>query len=168
MEDLSEPVLREYANDALKILERSLAWSRQEFRPAYRVVAAQLRLLLCDTTRVHGRIVDVSLAPRLIPDLRLHPACLGEDGHLRFDRSQARLPRLDWLNQSLQLPAAGEAWTLRDAIRCVCDRDGGVHVDPHQPAPVYASLAEWILAIGEYVLEELKQTQRQGGTEGKQ
>src|SRR5512135_3021475 len=98
METLSEPVLREYVTGSLQILERSLAWSRQEFRPAYRVVAAQLRLLLCDTTRIHGEIVDVSLAPRLIADLRLYPVRLA-DGRLQFERSLAPLPRLEWLAQ---------------------------------------------------------------------
>ena len=151
-----DPVLRGYLCDSLAILERSLSWSGQGARPAYRVAAAQLRLLLCDTTRVHGRIVDVSLAPRLFPELSLHPLQMDAAGEVQIDRGAERLPRLVWLSQAVAWPIpGGEAWTPRDAIRWVCDRDGGVHVDPQPRAAPLPDLERWILAIAAYVGEEL-------------
>ena len=64
---------QQYGQDALKILRTSLNLMDQGQPEFYRVAALQLRLLLCDTTRRHGRSVDISLASRLWPDLRLHP-----------------------------------------------------------------------------------------------
>ncbi|HVN56095.1 MAG TPA: hypothetical protein VMT46_17315 [Anaerolineaceae bacterium] len=147
-----DPVLRNYLSDSLAILKQSLAWSGQGARPAYRVAATQLRLLLCDTTRVHGRILDVSLAPRLFPDLSLHPLNLNANGEVQIDRGAERLPRLAWLTRPV---AGGEAWTPRDAIRWVCDRDGGVHVDPQPRAAPLPDLERWIVSIGAYIYEEL-------------
>lgn len=148
--------LRSYLRDSLRIIERSLSWSRQESSPAYRVIAAQLRLLLCDTTRVHGRIVDVSLAPRVIPDLCFYPVEMGDAGQVRIDRDCPRLPRSEWLDQAVaRSPEGGEPQTVRELIRWVCDRDGGVHVDSQPGEAPLPGPERWIVAIGAYVYEEL-------------
>jgi hypothetical protein len=80
---------------------------------------------------------------------------------LLFDRQRPRLPRLDWLNQIVPLPAVLPAenerrLSLREVIRWVCDRDGGVHVDPQPDSiPRDEQLPAWILAMGAYILDEL-------------
>jgi|GEM_PF-1539091 len=156
-----DPTLFNYFRDSLKILESSLGLYRQGAREQYRVMAGQLRLLLCDTTRAHNRVVDISLAARLYPDLALHPPADGDPG---FERSRAPLPRLEWLNQTVVL-ADGTRLSLRDLIRWVCDKDGGAHVDP--PAgrvPVRGGLGSgtagqdaWIAALCDYILSEMGQ-----------
>ncbi|HMD90082.1 MAG TPA: hypothetical protein VKF38_13050 [Anaerolineaceae bacterium] len=163
----SQELLIAYARDALQILMTSLDLSRRGRPEFYRVAALQLRLLLCDTTRRHGQISNVSLLPRLLPNLRLAP--LGPDGI--FD-SQAPPLTLDvWLEQPLPatllhspipLPSG---LTIRYLIRWVCEQDGGAHVDPrrlsvnglpkvsNRPGPDYSSQ---ILFIAEYIASLLE------------
>jgi hypothetical protein len=148
-----QAILMEYARDAVDRLDRSTRQYALGERTSYRVVAVQLRMLLCDTTRRHGQIVDISLAERLWPDLALHPLAATQ-AKLCFDRHAARLARLAWLEQNF-MPPGGQAMTLRDAIRLVCDRDGGAHVDPpaRQRLP---DLSDTISAIGAYIAAELR------------
>lgn len=119
----------------------------------YKVVAVELRTLLCDTTRRHNQIVDISLAARLAPRLALHP--LGPDGS--FNRSQPRIPLAAWLQQPL--PTGHQPpITLQELIRKVCDQEGGAHVDPKPfgGLPDNLDAAAWIAAVGKYVIPELK------------
>ena len=171
---LSQDILIAYGRDALQILMTSLDLSRRGQTEFYRVAALQLRLLLCDTTRRHGEIVNVSLLPRLLPDLLLAP--LGPDGS--FDTQAPPLPLDVWLEQPFPAPMPGSTpaplavaapWagglTIRHLIRWVCDQDGGAHVDPRRlrfeeppqssgrPGPDYAGL---ILVIAEYIASVLE------------
>jgi hypothetical protein len=135
-------ILLAYARDSLEILRLSLQLCRQDRRPFYRVAALQLRLLLCDTTRRHGQVMDIALLPRLIPKLDL-PA-LDPGGH--------RLPLEDWLAQ----PVPGLALTVRQLIRRVCDQDGGAHVDFKPEAGLQGlDPAQWIQTIGEIVVNSV-------------
>jgi len=138
----------DYTRSALRILRRSLELARCPEPDFYRVAALELRLLLCDTTRQHERVVDVSLVLRLWPDL-LWPT-LGADG--QFTASPAlSLPA--WLEQPL--PQGG--LTIRQLIRRVCDQDGGAHVDLRQQVVPLdpQSARESILQIASLVLERL-------------
>jgi hypothetical protein len=169
---LSQDILAGYGRDVLQILLTSLDLSRRGRPEFYRVAALQLRLLLCDTTRRHGEVVNVSLLPRLLPDLRLAP--LEPDG--TFNRLASPLPLDVWLDQPIPAfmmsstaapPAAGSSGglTIRYLIRWVCDQDGGAHVDPRRlrfegaaqlsarPGPNYAAV---ILLIAEYVASVLE------------
>lgn len=112
-------VLRAYLEDSLHILTASLEQVENGAAPFYRVVALQLRLLLCDSSRRHNRLEDSSLAEQLFPDLAL-PA---------LTPPHAPLPLAQWLEQ----PAA-PGLSVRQLIRRVCDQDGGAHVDPHPQA----------------------------------
>ncbi len=140
-------MLENYLHDSLSILAASISLARGEQPAFYRVAALQLRLLLCDTTRRHGSIVNISLLPRLRPGLALHP--LGEDG---FDRTRRPIPLAEWLEQPLPLPEP-EPPTVRNLIRRVCEQDGGAHVDPRASVPLPAGeYRAWILRIaGEVV-----------------
>jgi hypothetical protein len=144
--------LRGYTRDALSILEASLHLFHQGQRLFYRVTALELRLLLCDTTRQHSRLVDVSLAARLWPDLRLH-ALRPTDGDLVFESGPPSLSRPTWLAQPLAVDSGRQ--TIRGLIRLVCDRDGGAHVDPRDSSPIPIQAPGWIATIGEYILGQL-------------
>lgn len=140
-----------YTRAALAILRQSIQLAEQGQPFFYRVAALQLRLLLCDRTRRHERIVDISLLPRVLPQVRFH--VLGDDG--LFDRTAAPLALADWLEQPLP---PSRVITIRQLIRRVCDQDGGAHVDPKPFAGLGAlpDHSAWILRIGRYVLEELE------------
>lgn len=146
---LEQLLYLDYTHSALRILRRSLELACGPEPDFYRVAALQLRLLLCDTTRQHERVVDVSLIPRLWPDLRW-PA-LGADG--QFSAALPALPLSAWLEQPL--PRVG--LTLRQLIRRVCDQDGGAHVDLREQAARLdpQSARESILQIASLVLDRL-------------
>jgi len=134
-----------FAHDAVKILATSLELidrGRPEF---YRVAALQLRLLLCDTTRRHNRIVDISLAKRVWPGLRLR--LLAPPGAPDLDSPP--VPLGQWLAQ--RLPAGPDATiTVRELIRRVCDQQGGAHVDvkPNAGVQNVVDVPGWIYEAG--------------------
>lgn len=117
----------------------------------YRVAALQLRLLLCDTTRRHGRITNIALIPKLLPELTLPP--IGIDGEPDHQIPPISLP--DWL--ALELPTE-ETITIRQLIRRVCDQDGGAHVDP-KPVAGLSNIdtpETWIIRIGMIITDVLE------------
>jgi hypothetical protein len=140
--------LRPYARDSLEILRQSLNLYQKGHYEFYRVAALQLRLLLCDTTRRHNQIVNISLLPRLLPDLKL--------AQIQMQRANAPdllLPLQDWLSQSLTLEI-NHPVTIRQVIRLVCDQDGGAHVDlkPDLGLELFDQRAEWIIKIARVVV----------------
>jgi hypothetical protein len=135
-------ILLAYARDSLEILRYSLTLFKHGQRPFYRVVALQLRLLLCDTSRRHNQIIDIAVLPQIIPDLDL--PVVGAGGK--------RLPLKDWLAQPIP-GQPDQALTVRQLIRLVCDQDGGAHVDFKPEAGLEGlGTAEWIQTIGEIVV----------------
>ncbi len=150
---------RAYTRAALEIIDENVRLYRRGKTACYRAVAAQLRLLLCDTTRQHGEIVDISLARRIKPELALPPLRLSPpdlpDGGLSFDRQATLLPLAAWLNQRLPLSGGCPPLSLRDLIRLVADQDGGAHVDPkpHSLIRHRPTRAAEIIAIGEMILD---------------
>ncbi len=161
MTTLDRQSARLYACGALHILEHNLLLYRQGEWECYRAVAAQLRLLLCDTNRIHNRLVDISLIPRIFPDLKLgHLAVIVPDTetgkHLAFHEAAAPLLLPAWLAQTLPAPW-GKPVSLRELIRTVCEQDGGAHVDQRSLADLRAwkERGEHIAALGEYILSVL-------------
>ena len=139
----SHQILLAYARDSLEILRHSLLLIRQGQRLFYRVAAVQLRLLLCDTTRRHNQVVDISVLPQLIPDLDLPAVGIGGK----------RLLLNDWLAQ----PIPGQPLSVRQLIRRVCDQEGGAHVDFKLEAGLDdLDPAEWIQTIGEIVVNNIE------------
>jgi hypothetical protein len=142
-----------YALDALDILKESNQLACGEHTGFYRVAAAQLRLLLCDTTRQHGKIVDISLLPRLLPKLSLPPVDYHADMVFRADE----IPLADWLKQKVVMDESSEV-TIRQLIRQVCDQDGGAHVD-YKPESILrrtSNYAQSILSIAEIVITSVE------------
>jgi hypothetical protein len=151
-----------YTRAALRILEQNLRLYRQDEPACYRVVAVQLRLLLCDTNRIHDRLVDISLVPRIFPDLALDRIAMltpdVETGlpRLVFREKGVPLPLQSWLAQPLPAPW-GKPVSLRELIRTVCEQDGGAHVDQRSLADLRAwkERGDHIAAIGQYILSVL-------------
>jgi len=142
-----------YALDALDILKESIRLASGEHTGFYRVAAAQLRLLLCDTTRKHGKIVDISLLPRLLPKLSLPP--VDYDAYIVSRADDILL--VDWLKQKVVMDESSEV-TIRQLIRLVCDQDGGAHVD-YKPESILrrtSNYAQFILSIAEIVITSVE------------
>lgn len=141
--------MEKYFWDSLRIIEICLDQVEEGQPEFYRVIAAQLRLLLCDTTREHDRVVDISLIPRVYPGIRLQP--LSRKGKILPDAEPISLK--EWLEQKVEI--LGESVTLRKLIRNVCDHEGGVHIDPRKISKkALKAERDWILAIGRYLAEE--------------
>lgn len=145
----NQPELLIYARDAAAILQRSIELYDAGVTAFYRVMAVQLRLLLCDTARLHDAPLDLALAPRVFPGLRLPP--VGPDG--QFDQQTAPLALEAWLEQ----PLPGPGMTLRRLIRQVCDQDGGAHVDRREPRLPPGQYAGWIRAAAGAVTSALRE-----------
>jgi hypothetical protein len=152
-----------YARDALDILAENLRLYRSGAPAGYRVAAVQLRLLLCDTNRVHDRVVDIALIPRLFPEMRLDPPQIsrGADlpGRIRlsFPTGPSKLSLQEWLAQEVPV-RADRSIRLRELIRLICEQDGGAHVDPRAAGDLrsWDGRDELIANLGEYVLSVLQ------------
>jgi hypothetical protein len=140
-----------YCQESLEILNTAVELYQQGSRSFYRVAAIQLRLLLCDTTRRHGRQEDISLLPRLLPDLTL--PTLSPDGKALPDASEIPLDR--WLEQTLM--DSGQSISVRLLIRRVCDQDGGAHIDPKPRAGLthFSRYPDWIIHIAEIIVRQI-------------
>ncbi len=150
MDEPSKKVLKQYTLDAASILKQSILLMEGGQLSFYRVAAAQLRILLCDTTFRHDQVEDISILPTLFPQMMLTPL----EGS-KNSGSGKPLPLTDWLAQ----PAGQDLeLTVRQMIRRICDMDGGAHVDPKpvQGIPAGTDQAKWILMISKLLLPELE------------
>jgi hypothetical protein len=144
--------LQAYLDDAVFILRQSLDLYQAGQTAFYRVAAVELRLLLCDTTRQHGRMVEMGLLPRFCPHLQL-PAV---DEQAQLIESGPVLDLPDWLSQPIQV---GERkMSVRRLIRQVCDQDGGAHVDSRrrEGLPPASDYREQLMMLGKVVLTALQ------------
>ena len=152
MEAPSKQILAQYTRDALSILDHSILLYDEGQESFYRVVAAQLRILLCDTTFRHNKQVEIAIVPQLFPDFKLCPI---DD----LGRPRLNLPPLDlavWLDSQA---AAGSGLSIRQLIRRVCDIDGGAHVDlkPLAGLPENGNTRQWIINLARYLSPLLAQ-----------
>jgi hypothetical protein len=145
----SSQTLTDYVDDMLAILRVSIAQYHMGAHAFYRVAAAQLRMLLCDTVRLHDQPYELSLLPEVYPTLRL-PA-MDENG--QPNPHQSDLSLADWLEQNLVFPDKHRI-TLKQLIRSVCDQDGGAHVDRKERAVGLAAQkrADMIIRLSEIIV----------------
>jgi hypothetical protein len=141
-------VLKIYLKDSLAILSESIRLAREDHPEFYRVVALELRLLLCDATRIHNQWVDISLVHQLYPQLKW-----SSEG---WKEGRARLLKIaDWL----ELPAMTDDpqhRTIRKFIRQICDLDGGAHVNLGDSSHMATVRSIYnLLRIGEFVYMQL-------------
>jgi len=141
--------LENYFWDSLRIISVCLELI-DEGQPAfYRVIAVQLRMLLCDTTREHDQVADISLLPRVYPGIVLQP--LDKKG--RFDFDADGIPLEKWLDQKVYV--LDKTVSLRKLIRLTCDHEAGRIVDPRRiPRKQLKAERDWIIEIGRYLTEE--------------
>jgi hypothetical protein len=142
-------VLKQYTRDALSILEQCVRLYEEGQQSFYRVAAAQLRILVCDTTFRHDRQVDIAIVPVLLPNLRLRPFAEGVLSNTLVDLQT-------WLDSPSGIV---ETMTIRQLIRRVCDIDGGAHVDvkPLAGLPQGGDTRQWIIDVSKFLLPILKQ-----------
>ncbi len=137
--------------NALAVLADSLVLIHQGKTQFIQVIAGQLRMLLWDTTRIHNKLVDVSLLKRVMPDLKL--GVLNVQGE--FDCTAESMPLQEWLNQTVRLKC--KEVTILHLIRQVSDERGGVHADFQKSRNAdEISEAAWIKRIAEHLLSRLK------------
>ena len=145
-------ILYDYASDSLNILQKSLELYNAGNLEFYRIVALQLRILLCDTAFRHDHVEDISILPKAFPDLKLHPInldCLERN-------TGTKLPLVEWLEQGI--PNANSHLTIRQFIRQICDQDGGAHADPKINS-VFLSIPKYrtkIINLGTMIVNEIK------------
>ena len=152
MDKKSKLILAQYAQDSLKILDKSIALYQEGNESFYRVAATQLRLLLCDTSCRHGKTVDIALIPVLLPNLLLIP--LDDQAHPQLNFAPIDLKH--WLDS----PAGTDTGlSVRQFIRRVCDIDGGAHVDikPLAGLPKLGDTHQWIINLSKYISTLLSQ-----------
>ena len=141
--------LIDHALDSIEIIRKSLSLVDEGNAPFYRVIAVQLRMLLCDSTRRHGKIEDISLLPCWLPEIRLEK--LDENGQQRS--GLAGLTINEWLDQKLVVDS-GKNQTIRQWIRQVCDQDGGAHYDPKVKSQLdpNTNYRDFIITLGRYLI----------------
>jgi len=125
--------------DAITILGESINLFENGHDVFYKGAAVQLRILLCDSTRQHDQIVDISLLTRLSPP----PLIFAIDTEQQIDIES-------WLNQTVS--TATSTLTVRKLIRLVCDQDGGAHSNPNQASALPPDRALSIIHLAKRVL----------------
>ena len=146
MDEKSKLILKHYTLDTLNILDQSVKLFEDGHTSFYRVAAAQLRILLCDTTFRHDHQEDIAVVPILAPDIQL--LLLDDQGNPRQGSSPVAF------NTWLDAPAGSFTnLTVRQLIRRVCDIDGGVHIDikPNAGLPENGNTRQWIINVGKYL-----------------
>jgi hypothetical protein len=146
MDQKSKLILAQYTVDALNILDHSISLYAEGHESFYRVAAAQLRILLCDSNFRHGKSEDISVIPVLLPDLKLQP--VDSNGQPQLSASPVDLQT--WLDLPSHIE---EELTVRQLIRRICDVDGGAHVDikPLAGLPIHGNTHQWIINLARYL-----------------
>jgi hypothetical protein len=164
---------------SIRVLEGALRLYYSGLKDAYRVVATELRKVLCDRD---------PLLPRVRPGFRLHKLSwteileecpsladglanimpgqlmMSDDGSSRFELTFAKSGTLmvpkDWVRQPFLSPSV----TVWELIKSVADKEGA-HSDPNfNPALIEAKLVRYVrdeshipatLALGEYLFRWL-------------
>jgi hypothetical protein len=131
-------LLLKYALDSLEIIQLNCRAYEAGSSCCYRVLAIQLRILLCDQKREHNTWRDISLATRLVPHLSFHPLNASFPLDLDviptlpiqwIDPDQPSLPISAWLDQGL-FAVHGRLFSICSLIKWISEKDGGAHVDP--------------------------------------
>jgi hypothetical protein len=140
--------LKGYLKDSLAILSESTRLAREGCSSFYRVVAVELRLLLCDSTRIHNEWMDISLVHQLYPRLKWQTEGWKEGTSRSVNISE-------WL----ELPAMADDpqhRSIRKLIRQICDLDGGAHVSLGDTSKMASARSIFnLLRIADYVYLQL-------------
>lgn len=158
----ADPITSEYLKSSLEIIRMNIDAYRAGCLPCYRVLAVELRLLLCDRKREHNQWKDIAPAARLFPHLTWHTPIIANTDrpdHL-FIADGPELSLAEWLASPIY-ESGGRRLNIRDLIKIICEKDGGAHADPagipwtSEETPVITRL---ICLLAEYVVIKLSQT----------
>lgn len=158
----------EYIQSSLEIIRCNLAASRAGCLPCYRVLAVELRLLLCDRKREHNQWSDTAPVARLFPQLTWRAPLItnaDQPDHLSISDGP-ELSLAEWLESPIYA-SGGRRLNVRSLIKIICEKDGGAHADPTGiPWPVEETpkVARLICLLAEYVLLNLTQAQPEGSS----
>ncbi len=140
--------LKTYLQDSLSILAESSRMAREGYPAFYRVVAVELRLLLCDSTRIHNEWANISLVHQLYPQLKW-----STEGWKEETSKFVKIP--EWL----ELPAMADDpqhRTIRKLIRQICDLDGGAHISLGDASKMASARSIYnLLRIADFVYLQL-------------
>lgn len=139
---------KQYLEEALSIISRNCESYHQNYPPDYRVVASQLRIILCDKNRNQ----ENSLVLKVIPNVKLHPLTstiskeeldakpyvwlagriTGIPIRMRivdcFNVNAVTIPLEEWRMQIAAI-SNGKPHSIMDIIKSVAEKDGGTHID---------------------------------------
>lgn len=155
----------QYLVESLDIIERNCNSYHQGFRPDYRVIATQLRLLLCDKNR--GK--ENSLALKVFPDLQLHHMTdqvsertlmshpivwiagpiTGIPVYMQFKDFfdlKSNLMSFDKWREQIAVISRGKPYSLAEIIKSVSEKDGGAHIDDNTDE--YLEMAGLLTHVG--------------------
>jgi AhpD family alkylhydroperoxidase len=121
----------EYLKSSLEIIRWNIEAYRAGCLACYRVLAVELRLLLCDRKREHSRWGDTALVATLYPHLRWQaPLPVDTDPleHLSISDGP-EFSLAEWLASPIY-STCKRMLTIRDLIKIICEKDGGAHADP--------------------------------------
>jgi len=152
---------------------------------SYKVIAVQLRLLLCDISKRSKR--NNSLILKIFPNIKLHPVSFSlEDAKKRskgrliffspstlttnskriyniFNKNAEPISLEQWLNQNI----LDEEITIFKLITSVANRDGGAHVDQQLDKVLRKTMSGstneiednkiYIVEIGRYIVETVSE-----------
>jgi hypothetical protein len=151
--------LVEYLVGCVDILKINLEGYQKGCRSCYRVLASQLRILLCDRKREHGGWKNTALLTVLYPNARLHP--LSTTGVNVVDTEKPPVPVEEWLQQSIKLVSSEEK-SIGECIKWVCEKEGGSHVDPESQIdlPDQLIMEPVIVAISQYLAWQLGEIEK--------
>lgn len=135
-------ILNKY-NEAMKILEYSVMLVNLfEIKEFNNVIAGQLRLILCDTTKKDNKVIDNSLIRKIQPNPKLFQVneltnfSDGIGGFIAgemFNYDKPTIPLKTWLNQvilSINLQGKKQDISIKEFIKFSANKSGGAHVDP--------------------------------------
>ncbi len=130
--------LIEYLRGALEIIRCNCQAYSQGCFPCYRVLAVQLRILLCDRKREHDGWKRTAILPEVFPGITLPVIADSRRMQMTLTERQAglstiveadRVPVSKWLEQIVWFNDQKQI-EIKDLIKWVTEKDGGAHADP--------------------------------------
>ncbi|MCK4448789.1 MAG: hypothetical protein KAW56_17125 [Candidatus Marinimicrobia bacterium] len=171
--------------DCTTIITQNILSFENGFRLSYKVVASQLRILLCDISKRGNK--NNSLILKIFPDFKLHPlsytledvkknlkgrllyftsGTLASNSNRIYDIFNVNDSPIDldkWLNQNI----LDEEITILKLITSVTNKDGGAHVDLYLDRTLRKTMSSktneiedhkiYIVEIGRYIVEVISQ-----------
>ncbi|ODA41817.1 hypothetical protein [Desulfosporosinus sp. BG] len=152
---------REKLDEIIRILEVSIFLCQGlEIDSFYNVIAVQLRILLCDNSRIiRSRLQKPKLHPHTgnrFKGTSDYESILSEN---LFDKTKMPIALDKWLKQEVAWSPHWEPMDVKDVIDAWANKNGGAHIDSRVPEKEMFAIAvsgkDYLIAIARYVIELL-------------